>query len=102
MNNCFHLTRTAAAIAVIVSSSFMLGGCGDKPVSQEKAAISLSAVGQFASFSTNACISDKGCVYAWKIDGESSGSERSISQVIKKAGSHFGRLPFAHLIYIPR
>ena len=88
MNNCFHLTGTAAAVAMILSSSILLCGCGDKPKAPEKAVISFSAVGSFVSFSTNACIGDKGCIYAWKIDGESSGSERSISQVIKKAGSH--------------
>ena len=88
MNNCFHLTRAAAAVAVIISSSFLLGGCGSKPEAPEKAVISYSAVGSFASFSTNACINEKGCVFAWKIDGESSGSERTINQVIRKAGSH--------------
>ena len=88
MNNGFHLTGTAAAVAMILSSSIILGGCGDKPEAPEKAVISVSTVGSFASFSTNACISEKGCIYAWKIDGESSGSERNITQVIKKAGSH--------------
>ena len=73
---------------MILSSSILLSGCGDKPKAPEKAVISFSTVGNFASFSTNACINDKGCIFAWKIDGESSGSERVISQKISKAGSH--------------
>ena len=88
MNNCFHLTRAAAAVAMIFTSSFLISGCGDKPQASEKSVISYSAVGSFASFSTNACLMDTSCVFAWKIDGDSAGSERSIAQTMRRPGSH--------------
>ena len=88
MNNCFHLTRAAAAVAMIFTSSFLISGCGDKPQALEKSVISYSTVGSFASFSTNACLNDSSCVFAWKVDGESAGSERTISQILKRPGSH--------------
>ena len=88
MNNCFHLTRAAAAVAMIFTSSFLISGCGDKPQALEKSVISYSTVGSFASFSTNACLTDSSCVFAWKVDGESAGSERTVSQILKRSGSH--------------
>ena len=88
MNNCFHLTRAAAAVAMIFTSSFLISGCGDKPEVLEKSVISYSTVGNFASLSTNACLNDSSCVFAWKVDGESAGSERAISQIMKRSGSH--------------
>ena len=73
---------------LIFTSSFLISGCGDKPQALEKSVISYSTVGSFASFSTNACLTDSSCVFAWKVDGESAGSERTVSQKLKRPGSH--------------
>ena len=70
---------------MIFTSSFLISGCGDKPQALEKSVISYSTVGSFASFSTNACLTDSSCVFAWKVDVESAGSERTVSQILKRS-----------------